>query len=174
MPSQPCGLHRRHSRIESVVPYTSAPANMGQVYFGRWQQGRCIFPDKTCQDKPVPYWQVVTIDGIKNDRGDLMIKLVLTDMDDTLIPAGHDGASDCAIEAIHAMQAAGLHFGPVSGRQPSAMSWMFRNRSECFSTGAFCNGQVMFVDGEAVASRATDNDALMRLADYLEIGRAHV
>ena len=97
-----------------------------------------------------------------------MIKLVLTDMDDTLIPAGHDGASDYAIEGIHAMQAAGLHFGPVSGRQPSAMGWMFKNRSECFSTGAFCNGQVMFVDGEVVASRAIDNDALMRLADYLE------
>lgn len=28
--------------------------------------------------------------------------------------------------------------------------------------------QVMFVDGQAVASRATDNDALMRLAAYLE------
>ena len=97
-----------------------------------------------------------------------MIKLVLTDMDDTLIPAGHDGASDYAIEGIHAMQAAGLHFGPVSGRQPSAMGWMFRNCAECFSTGAFCNGQVMFVDGQAVASRATDNAALMRLADYLE------
>lgn len=55
-----------------------------------------------------------------------MIKLVLTDMDDTLIPAGHDGASDYAIEGIHAMQAAGLHFGPVSGRQPSAMGWMFK------------------------------------------------
>ena len=67
-----------------------------------------------------------------------------------------------------AMQAAGLHFGPVSGRQPSAMGWMFKNRSECFSTGAFCNGQVMFVDGQAVASRATDSDALMRLAAYLE------
>ena len=38
-----------------------------------------------------------------------MIKLVLTDMDDTLIPAGHDGASDYAIEGIHAMQAAGLN-----------------------------------------------------------------
>lgn len=50
-----------------------------------------------------------------------MIKLVLTDMDDTLIPAGHDGASDYAIEGIHAMQAAGLHFGPVSGRQPSTI-----------------------------------------------------
>ena len=55
-----------------------------------------------------------------------MIKLVLTDMDDTLIPAGRNGASDYAIEGIHAMQAAGLHFGPVSGRQPSAMGWMFK------------------------------------------------
>ncbi len=34
--------------------------------------------------------------------GDSMIKLVLTDMDDTLIPAGHDGVSDYAIEGIHA------------------------------------------------------------------------
>ena len=47
-----------------------------------------------------------------------MIKLVLTDMDDTLIPAGHDGASDYAIEGIHAMRAAGLHFG---GFGPSAV-----------------------------------------------------
>ena len=36
MPSQPCGLHRRHSRIESVVPYTNALAKKGQVYFGRF------------------------------------------------------------------------------------------------------------------------------------------
>lgn len=64
--------------------------------------------------------------------GDSMIKLVLTDMDDTLIPAGHDGASDYAIEGIHAMQAAGLHFGPVSGRQPSAMGWMFKTVPSVF------------------------------------------
>ena len=40
MPSQPCGLHRRHSRIESVVPYTSAPAKKGQVYFGIFYLGK--------------------------------------------------------------------------------------------------------------------------------------
>ena len=40
MPSQPCGLHRRHSRIESVVPYTNAPAKKGQVYFGRFYLGK--------------------------------------------------------------------------------------------------------------------------------------
>lgn len=97
-----------------------------------------------------------------------MIKLALTDMDDTLVAAGHDGASDHAIDAIHAMQTAGLHFGPVSGRQPGAMGWMFGGRAECFSTGAFCNGQVIFVDGEVAAAHACDSVALMRLAEFLE------
>ena len=97
-----------------------------------------------------------------------MIKLALTDMDDTLVAAGNPGASAHAIEAIHAVQAAGLHFGPVSGRQPCAMSWMFDGHAECCSTGAFSNGQVVFVDGEAVAAHPLGNDALMHLAEYLE------
>lgn len=97
-----------------------------------------------------------------------MIKLALTDMDDTLIAAGNPGASAHAIEAIHAVQAAGLHFGPVSGRQPCAMSWMFEGHAECCATGAFSNGQVVFVDGEAVATHPLGNDALMHLAEYLE------
>ena len=58
MPSQPCGLHRWHSRIESVVPYTSAPANKGQVYFGRFYLGKCNAPVAPYQNKPVPFWQV--------------------------------------------------------------------------------------------------------------------
>ena len=97
-----------------------------------------------------------------------MIKLVLTDMDDTLIPAGAKGASRHAIDGIHAMQEAGLRFGPVSGRQPEAMRWMFEGHPECYATGAFCNGQVMFVDGEVVGAYVLDNDALMRLAAFLE------
>ena len=44
MPSQPCGLHRRHSRIESVVPYTNAPAKKGQVYFWQVATGVGYFP----------------------------------------------------------------------------------------------------------------------------------
>lgn len=97
-----------------------------------------------------------------------MIKLALTDMDDTFIAKGNDGASQHAIDAIHAVQEAGLHFGPVSGRQPSAMSWMFGGHAECCATGAFANGEVIMVDGEAVASHPLDNAALMRLAEYLE------
>ena len=97
-----------------------------------------------------------------------MIKLVLTDMDDTLIPAGASRVSARAIEAIHAVQAAGVHFGPVSGRQPDAMGWMFPENPECYATGAFCNGQVMIVDGDVADAKPLDNDALMRLAAFLE------
>ena len=97
-----------------------------------------------------------------------MIKLVLTDMDDTLIPAGASRVSDRAIGAIHAAQAAGVHVGPVSGRQPQSMEWMFPGHAECFATGAFCNGQVMIVDGEVVDTKPLDNAALMRLATFLE------
>lgn len=97
-----------------------------------------------------------------------MIKLVLTDMDDTLIPAGAPHVSARAIEAIHAAQDAGVHVGPVSGRQPDAMRWMFPHNPECYATGAFCNGQVMIVDGDIVDAKPLDNDALMRLAAFLE------
>ena len=71
MPSQPCGLHLWHSCIESVVPYTSAPAKKRQVYFGRRQLGLCVLPDKTYQNKPVPFWQVGTIDGMRMTEGAL-------------------------------------------------------------------------------------------------------
>ena len=89
-----------------------------------------------------------------------MIKLVLTDLDDTLIPKGQDGASDRAIAAIHAMLDAGLHFGPVSGRVPSAMGWMFRGDARCCATGAFVNGQVLRVNGEDVRTIWIDAEPL--------------
>ena len=53
-----------------------------------------------------------------------MIRLALTDLDNTLIPLGAPHASARAIRAVHAMLDAGLWFGPVSGRVPAAMRWM--------------------------------------------------
>ena len=79
-----------------------------------------------------------------------MIKLALTDLDNTLIPLGAPHASMRAIAAIHAMLDAGLHFGPVSGRVPAAMRWMFGGDEACSKTGAFVNGQMVYVDGELV------------------------
>lgn len=96
-----------------------------------------------------------------------MIKLVLTDLDDTLIAHGLPRATDHAIEGINAMIDAGLHFGPVSGRIPNDMDWMFDHHKECYATGAYCNGQMVYVDGELVHAEPLSGEELNRLAKIL-------
>ena len=96
-----------------------------------------------------------------------MIKLVLTDLDDTLIRNGLPHATDHAIAGIQAMLAAGLHFGPVSGRIPNDMGWMFDHHEECYATGAYCNGQMIYGDGKLVREVQVAGDDLNRLAEWL-------
>ena len=96
-----------------------------------------------------------------------MIKLALTDLDNTLIPLGAPHASMRAIAAIHAMLDAGLHFGPVSGRVPAAMRWMFGGDEACSQTGAFVNGQLIYVDGELVHEELLAGKDLAGVADFV-------
>lgn len=97
-----------------------------------------------------------------------MIRLALTDLDDTLIPFGAKRVSGKAILAIHRMLDAGLEFGPVTGRQPFAMSWMFGGDERCYATGAFANGQIVRIDGETIKVIAIPSDVLQRVADVLD------
>ena len=97
-----------------------------------------------------------------------MIKLVLTDIDDTLIPYGAACASERTRAAIHDFLDEGLHFGPVSGRVPNAMGWMFGGDERCFATGAFANGQVVRIDGELVREVPTDSELLREVAGILD------
>lgn len=97
-----------------------------------------------------------------------MIKLVLTDIDDTLIPYGAPYASERTRRAIHGFLDEGLHFGPVSGRVPNAMGWMFGGDERCFLTGAFANGQVVRIDGEVVREVPTDSELLREVAGVLD------
>lgn len=96
-----------------------------------------------------------------------MIKLALTDLDNTLIPMGAPHASMRAIAAIHAMLDAGLHFGPVSGRVPAAMRWMFGGDSACSQTGAFVNGQLVYVDGNLVHQEVLDGQYLAQIGAWI-------
>ncbi|WP_321973788.1 HAD family hydrolase [Paratractidigestivibacter sp.] len=97
-----------------------------------------------------------------------MIKLALTDLDDTLIPFGQPRASEASRAAIHAVLDAGVHFGPVTGRLPADMSWMFDNDEACYATGAFANGQVVRVDGEVVREVAIPASALTHAQQVLD------
>ncbi len=94
-----------------------------------------------------------------------MIKLVLTDLDDTLIKNGLPRATDHALAGIHALLDAGLHFGPVSGRIPSDLGWMFDDDEACYATAAPVNGQMVYVDGELVHVQTLDGSELNRLAE---------
>ncbi|MDO4798202.1 MAG: HAD family hydrolase [Coriobacteriales bacterium] len=93
-----------------------------------------------------------------------MIKLVLTDLDDTLIKNGLPSATDRALAGIHAMLDAGLRFGPVSGRIPSDLGWMFNDDAACYATGAPVNGQMIYIDGELVHVEKLDGAELNRIA----------
>jgi len=96
-----------------------------------------------------------------------VIKLAVTDLDNTLIPVGAPRASDHALAAIHAMLDAGLHFGPVSGRVPAAMRWMFAGDEACYQTGAFVNGQLVYLDGKLVHQEALDAAQLALVGEWL-------
>ncbi len=96
-----------------------------------------------------------------------MIKLVLSDLDDTLICNGLPRATDHAIAGIHAMLDEGVRFGPVSGRIPTAMGWMFNNDEACYATAALSNGQMVYLDGELVHVEKLDGEELNRVAETL-------
>ena len=103
-----------------------------------------------------------------------MIKLVLTDLDNTLIPhrpgeGFHEAKlSDRGLAAIRALNDVGAHFGPVTGRSPSSMAETFRNELWTYTTGAFANGQLVWVDGEVAHREWTPAEPLQRVSDILD------
>lgn len=104
---------------------------------------------------------------LESEKGGPMIKLALTDIDNTLIPLGAPHATIHAIAGIHAMLDAGLHFGPVSGRVPAAMRWMFGGDEACSKTGAFVNGQLVYVDGNLVHKEVLLRSDLTEVASLI-------
>lgn len=92
-----------------------------------------------------------------------MIKLALTDMDNTLIPFGQDRVSDEALEAIDILRQSGVQFGPATGRDEQELYRFFAGRSEAYHTGILSNGKKVKVDGEIVWQRLIDNEALNRI-----------
>lgn len=97
-----------------------------------------------------------------------MIKLALSDLDSTLISFGEPCASARTLAAIHAVLDAGLHFGPVTGRLPADMDWMFDGDAACYQTGAFVNGMMVRVDGQIVYQTTLSEDLLNRVQNVLD------
>ena len=100
--------------------------------------------------------------GGRPGRGAYVIKLVLSDMDNTLVPLG-GRVSPRTIEAIHAVIDAGVRFGPATGRDYVELARLFRMDEKCFQTGIFSNGKRVRVDGRYVSTTIIPHDQLVRI-----------
>lgn len=96
-----------------------------------------------------------------------MIKLVLSDMDGTLLPFGARTVSERTHHAIHAVQEAGIHFGPASGRDRLGLLDAFRGDEKCVSTGILANGKQALLNGRTILQKALPDAAVARLAEAL-------
>ena len=96
-----------------------------------------------------------------------MIKLALSDMDNTLLPFGTEHVSARTVEAVHAVLDAGVLFGPATGREPIELGRFFMGDEACFMTGVFSNGKRVRAAGSYVRTVLFDHDALVRIDEAL-------
>ncbi len=94
--------------------------------------------------------------------------LVVSDIDDTLIPRGTHGLPRRTSAAIERFVASGRHFAPITGRSRDDALKMFGDCAAGCATGAFVNGQVVYVDGRLVRSELLPSARLQEVADYLD------
>ena len=97
-----------------------------------------------------------------------MIKLVLSDMDNTLIPFGRERVSQRTIDAIHACQEQGVDFGPATGRDRAELARFFGGDRSCYNTAVCVNGQKVYYLRSLVFERSLDDEPLRRAARYVQ------
>lgn len=91
-----------------------------------------------------------------------MIKLVLSDMDNTLIPFGQEQVSQRTIDAIHACQEQGVDFAPTTGRDRVELASFFGGDRSCYNTAVAVNGQKVYYLRSLVFERSLDEESLRR------------
>lgn len=96
-----------------------------------------------------------------------MIKLVLSDMDFTLVCPGRMQVSERALAAIRALRERGVRFAVASGRDRRDLTEMFRGDASCLSTALMSNGKRIYLDGKLIHTVHLDRAALSRLIDVL-------
>lgn len=103
------------------------------------------------------------VDLCGQKEGLTMIKLVLSDMDNTLIPFGHDLVSRRTIDAIHACQEQGVDFAPTTGRDRVELASFFGGDRSCYNTAVAVNGQKVYYLHSLVFERNLDEEPLRRV-----------
>ncbi len=78
------------------------------------------------------------------------IRLILADIDRTLLPWGLDAVPPRTRAAMHHAMEAGIHVGPATGRGFDWLSPLFSGDVACFRTCVATNGNQVFLDGRKI------------------------
>lgn len=95
------------------------------------------------------------------------IKLILTDIDGTILPAGQSRVSERCREAFHAAIDAGIHVGPASGRGISHVLPVFAGDEDCVATALATNGMQVYLDRKLIHEARIGLDALGHVAQVV-------
>ena len=95
------------------------------------------------------------------------IKLILSDIDGTMLPFGQRVVSGRTRQAMHACIDAGIHVGPASGRGISHVTPSFAGDEALTATALGTNGMQVYLDGELIHEEYLDHDALVHVAQVI-------
>ncbi|WP_028263340.1 HAD-IIB family hydrolase [Atopobium fossor] len=96
-----------------------------------------------------------------------MIKLILSDIDGTILPYGQKHVSANMLDAIHTALDAGIRFGPCTGRGVEWLAPLFCDDATAYATAIGTNGQSVYLDGQALVETRFTRQLLQPLVDEL-------
>ena len=91
------------------------------------------------------------------------IKLILTDIDGTILPKGDKQVSPRTVAAFHAALDAGIAIGPCSGRGYDWIPPFFGGDTACCTTAIATNGLQIYLEGTKVLERSLPHEALQQV-----------
>lgn len=97
-----------------------------------------------------------------------MIKLVLSDMDETLKPAENKTISDRTNQAIKSLKAAGIAFGPATGRPVYDALPYLNSDATLVETGIFASGKVVFENGKLILAKEFSYAIMKNIFDVID------
>lgn len=95
------------------------------------------------------------------------IKLIMSDIDGTILPAGKKHVSDRTLAAFRAAREAGLLIGPASGRSSHQIPGFFAGDASCCATCIGANGLEVYLDGECIGRNLPPRASLERLLEVV-------
>lgn len=101
----------------------------------------------------------------RNEMARQKIRLILADIDRTLLPWGLDAVPPRTRAAMHHAMEAGIHVGPATGRGFDWLSPLFSGDVACFRTCVATNGNQVFLDGRKIREASFSGDVLAKVVD---------